>query len=51
MDQKQTSLSPDKNLTNVVDAIEHEGVNAHNAQQIVQDKEDRRKRDIHNQRK
>ena len=35
----------DKNLTNVVEALEIEPVNAHQAQQLQQDKNDRRNKD------
>jgi hypothetical protein len=35
----------DKNLTNVVEALEQEPVNSHQAQQLNQDKNDRRHQD------
>ncbi|CAM4369259.1 hypothetical protein L1N85_22705 [Paenibacillus alkaliterrae] len=37
--------SADKNLTNVVEALETEAVNSHHAQQLQQDKNDRRHQD------
>jgi hypothetical protein len=37
-------MEADKNLRNVVDELEHTPVNAHEAQQLNQDKKDRRKR-------
>jgi hypothetical protein len=38
----------DKNLSNVVDALETEPVNSHHAQQLQQDKNDRRNQDAMN---
>jgi transposase len=38
----------DKNLSNVVDALEVEPVNSHQAQQLQQDKNDRRHQDALN---
>ncbi|MFF2890789.1 hypothetical protein [Paenibacillus sp. NPDC057967] len=35
----------DKNLSNVVEALENEPVNSHHAQQLQQDKNDRRHQD------
>ncbi|WP_175598092.1 hypothetical protein [Paenibacillus luteus] len=35
----------DKNLSNVVEALDHEAVNSHHAQQMQQDKNDRRHQD------
>lgn len=37
--------SVDKNLQNVVKALKTEGVNAHNAQQLQQDSNDRKHQD------
>lgn len=37
--------SADKNLSNVVEALEAEPVNSHQAQQLQQDKNDRRHQD------
>jgi hypothetical protein len=39
---------PDKNLQNVVDDLQHTGVNAHHNQQIQQDTNDRRHQDALN---
>ncbi|MFB9330777.1 hypothetical protein ACFFSY_32960 [Paenibacillus aurantiacus] len=38
----------DKNLTNVVEALDQEAVNSHHAQQLQQDKNDRRHQDALN---
>lgn len=38
----------DKNLQNVVEALEHTPVNSHHAQQLQQDKNDRRHQDAMN---
>ncbi|CAM4524214.1 transposase [Paenibacillus endophyticus] len=38
----------DKNLSNVVDALDIEAVNSHHAQQLQQDKNDRRHQDALN---
>ncbi|WP_171056490.1 hypothetical protein [Paenibacillus sinopodophylli] len=38
----------DKNLSNVVDALDVEAVNSHQAQQLQQDKNDRRHQDALN---
>jgi hypothetical protein len=40
--------SADKNLSNVVEALEIEAVDSHQAQQLQQDKNDRRNQDAMN---
>lgn len=39
----QEPANGDKNLLNVVDKLEQEGINAHHGQQLNQDANDRRK--------
>lgn len=41
-------MEPDKNLRNVVDDLEQSAVNAHHAQQLQQDTNDRRHMDAKN---
>jgi hypothetical protein len=51
MERNNSYSIADKNLTNVVEDLTQEGVNAHDAQQQQQDKNDIRKKDLRNQRK
>ncbi|MDF2499783.1 MAG: hypothetical protein K0Q77_497 [Anaerosporomusa subterranea] len=46
--KKQTSLNPDKNLINTVDELSVRPTNSHQAQQIQQDRRDRRNEALKN---
>lgn len=44
--KRETNITPDKNLINTVDDLSARPANSHQAQQIAQDRRDRRNKDL-----